>query len=172
MSFLFSQNLSVPLFLTVMAIASGCSHFPPKNKTVPLTNTAHWEGRLQVRVLNANPELFSANFELQGSPQSGELTIYSPIGTTLAVANWSEHEAILTQGLSEKHFANMEDLTRQLTGANLPLTPLMSWLEVDGPSIKGWDIRSENLPAGRRIYAQRIHPLPSLQLTLLINPAH
>ena len=156
----------------VMAIVCGCGHISSPNKTVPLANTAHWEGRLQVRVLTANPELFSANFELQGSPQRGELTIYSPIGTTLAVANWSEQEALLTQGMSQKHFANMEDLTRQLTGASLPLMPLMSWLGADGQTITGWDIRSENLPTGRRIYAQRIHPLPSLQLTLLINPVH
>jgi outer membrane biogenesis lipoprotein LolB len=63
----------------------------------------------------------------------------------------------------------MEELTMQLTGAQLPLQLLMSWLDTDGQSIKGWDIRSENAPAGRRIYAQRNQPLPPLQLTLLIN---
>ena len=57
----------------------------------------------------------------------------------------------------------------QLTGSQLPLQLLMSWLDTDGQSIKGWDISSENVPAGRRIYAQRNQPLPPLQLTLLIN---
>jgi hypothetical protein len=47
--------------------------------------------------------------------------------------------------------------------------PEVSWLNADGESIQGWEIRSENLPAGRRIYAQRNHPSPPLQLTLLIN---
>lgn len=150
---------------------SGCGHFSSPVKNNPLSAPTHWEGRLQVRVLLANPELFSANFELQGSPQRGELIIYSPIGTTLAVASWSEREALLKQGSSEKHFASMEELTMQLTGSQLPLQLLMSWLDTDGQSIKGWDIRSENAPAGRRIYAQRNQPLPPLQLTLLINTA-
>ena len=94
---------------------SGCGHFSSPVKNNPLSAPTHWEGRLQVRVLLANPELFSANFELQGSPQRGELIIYSPIGTTLAVASWSEREALLKQGSIEKRFASMEELTMQLT---------------------------------------------------------
>jgi hypothetical protein len=42
---------------------SGCGHFSSPVKNNPLLAPAHWEGRLQVRVLLANPELFSANFE-------------------------------------------------------------------------------------------------------------
>lgn len=170
MSFL-SHRSAAPL-LVLMALLSGCSIFSSPVKQTSIAPVPHWEGRLQIRVLLANPELFSANFDLQGSPQSGELTIYSPIGTTLAVASWSDHEALLRQGTTEKHFANMEDLTKQMTGTHLPLPPLMSWLDADGEPIKGWDIRSENLPSGRRIYAQRNHPSPPLQLTLLINSAH
>jgi len=170
LTFLLQRHVySVGFFVGLML--SGCGHFSSPVKNNPLSAPTHWEGRLQVRVLLANPELFSANFELQGSPQRGELIIYSPIGTTLAVASWSEREALLKQGSIEKRFASMEELTMQLTGAQLPLQLLMSWLDTDGQSIKGWDIRSENAPAGRRIYAQRNQPSPPLQLTLLINTA-
>jgi len=165
----FLLHRSAALVWVLVVALSGCSVFSPPVKQATQAPVPHWEGRLQVRVLLANPELFSANFELQGSPQRGELTIYSPIGTTLAVASWTENDALLKQGMSEKHYANMEELTKQLTGTRLPLPTLMSWLNADGESIQGWEIRSENLPAGRRIYAQRNHPSPPLQLTLLIN---
>jgi outer membrane biogenesis lipoprotein LolB len=89
----------------------------------------------------------------------------------VAVASWTPNSAVLTEGNKQKQFASMEDLTQQLTGAALPLPTLMAWLNRDGPSLDGWQIKAENLPRSRRIFAQRSSPLPKLHLTLLLDPS-
>lgn len=152
-------------------LLSGCGLLFNKANLTDLAQQGHWEGRLQLRILQDKPEQFSFNFDLQGDAEKGELTIYSPLGSTVAVASWSPSGAILTEGNKQNHFASMEDLTQQLTGAALPLPTLMAWLTRDGPALEGWQIKSENLPKrSRRIFAQRMSPLPKLQLTLLLDP--
>ena len=98
------------------------------------------------------------------------MTIYSPIGTTLAVASWNADGATLSEGSKKQSFASMEALTRAVTGANLPMSTLMTWLNADGESLNGWEIRSETPASGRRLFAKRISPLPELQLTLILDP--
>ena len=135
-----------------------------------LKQVGHWQGRLSLRVLQANPEQFSAQFELNGSADTGELSIISPLGTTLAVARWTPHNAQLLQGQKVQDFASIEDLTLQLTGAALPLPALLAWLDVDGPTVPGWQLNAESPSSGRRVFAKRDTPLPALQLTLLLDP--
>lgn len=155
--------------LLCFAIA-GCGVFSSKHKNSALAQTGNWEGRLNLKILSKPPEQFSANFTLQGTPTLGELTIYTPIGTTLAVASWNAEGAVLEEGSQKQKFASMEALTKHVTGASLPLTSLMSWLNADGENIPGWEIRSENQPGGRRLFAKRVTPLPQLQLTLVLDP--
>lgn len=148
----------------------GCSVFSNTSKLTQLAQQGHWEGRLQLRILQDKPEQFSFNFDLQGTADNGELTIYSPLGSTVAVASWTPSGAVLTEGNKQNHFASMEDLTLQLTGAALPMPTLLAWLNRDGPALQGWQIKSEHLPQkSRRIFAQRLTPLPQLQLTLLLD---
>ena len=163
------KRLAALWLCTSVLLLSGCGLFT-KVKLTELAQQGHWEGRLQLRILQDKPEQFSFNFDLQGTAEKGELTIYSPLGNTLAVASWTPNSAVLTEGNKQKHFASMEDLTQQLTGAALPLPTLMAWLKTDGPSLEGWQIKSETLPRSRRIFAERTTPLPKLQLTLLLNP--
>ena len=142
----------------------------PTAQQATLKQTGHWQGRISLRVLQPNPEHFSANFELYGSAETGELSIMSPLGTTLAVARWTPHNAQLLQGQKVQDFASVEALTLQLTGAALPLPALLAWLDVDGPALPGWQLNAESPASGRRVYAQRESPLPALQLTLLLDP--
>ena len=163
------KRLAALWLCTSVLLLSGCGLFT-KVKLTEFAQQGHWEGRLQLRILQDKPEQFSFNFDLQGTAEKGELTIYSPLGNTLAVASWTPNSAVLTEGNKQKQFASMEDLTQQLTGAALPLPTLMAWLKTDGPSLEGWQIKSETLPRSRRIFAERTTPLPKLQLTLLLNP--
>ncbi len=142
----------------------------PTAQQVTLKQMGHWQGRLSLRVLQPNPEQFSANFELHGSAETGELSIISPLGTTLAVARWTPHNAQLLQGQKVQDYASMEALTQQLTGAALPLQALLAWLDNDGPPLPGWQLTSESPASGRRVFAKREAPLPALQLTLLLDP--
>ncbi|NBX61414.1 MAG: hypothetical protein EBT67_03110 [Betaproteobacteria bacterium] len=158
------------VLLSLALLLSGCSLFFNKAKVSPIAKQGHWEGRLQLRILQEKPEQFSFNFDLQGTADTGELTIYSPLGSTVAVATWSPNGAELTEGNKQTHFESMEDLTMRLTGAALPLPTLMAWLNSDGPALDGWQIKSETVRASRRIYAQRFQPTPPLQLTLLLDP--
>ena len=98
------------------------------------------------------------------------MTVYSPIGTTLAVASWDSNGAVLSEGSNKQSFASMDALTKHVTGASLPLQSLMSWLNSDGATLDGWEVRSEDQPGGRRLFAKRLTPLPQLQLTLVLDP--
>ncbi len=169
--------MSLPGRLTaccLMAWAlSSCALFSkptPTAQQATLKQMGHWQGRLSLKVLQANPEQFSAQFELNGSADAGELSIISPLGTTLAVARWTPHNAQLLQGQKVQDFTSVEALTLQLTGAALPLPALLAWLDVDGPPVPGWQLNAESPPGGRRVYAKREAPLPVLQLTLLLDP--
>ncbi|MEY3673656.1 MAG: hypothetical protein RJB47_364 [Pseudomonadota bacterium] len=142
----------------------------PTAQQATLKQMGHWQGRLSLRVLQPQPEQFSANFELHGSAETGELSIISPLGTTLAVARWTPHNAQLLQGQKVQDYASMEALTQQLTGAALPLQALLAWLDTDGPPLPGWQLTSESPATGRRVFAKREAPLPALQLTLLLDP--
>ena len=167
----FPLHRSTALWLLSLALLlPGCSLFSSKARLSPLAKQGHWEGRLQLRILQEKPEQFSFNFDLQGSAEAGELTIYSPVGSTVAVASWTPSGAVLTEGNKQTQFESMEVLTMRLTGAALPLPTLMAWLNSNGPALEGWQITSEKLPRSRRIFAQRFQPSPPLQLTLLLDP--
>ena len=158
--------------LACLCLLTSCGLFSFKTKTVsPLTQTGHWEGRLQLKILNKKPEQFSATFMLEGTAEQGELTIYSPIGTTVAQAAWDQEGATLTEGSQKQTFSSMDSLTEKLTGASLPLPSLMAWLNNDGPAVAGWEIRAENPASGRRLFARRLQPLPQLQLALILDPS-
>ena len=120
----FSGNWLLPVLLS--CALAGCGVFPIKSKHTALAQTGHWEGRLNLKILTKPPEQFSANFSLQGTPALGELTVYTPIGTTLAEASWDSKGAILSEGSNKRYFVSMDALTQHVTGASLPLQNLMS----------------------------------------------
>lgn len=158
------------LGLALTAVLPSCALFSSPTQQAGLKATGHWEGRLSLKVLQQPPEQFSANFQLNGLPEAGELYLYSAIGTTLAMARWNPLNAQMLQGQQVQTFESMEALTKTITGSALPIPALMAWLDQDGPELAGWTLKSETVASGRRIYAQRQTPLPALQLTLLIDP--
>ncbi len=156
----------------MLVLLTACSHAPRHVAVDPANPAAkgHWEGRLTLRVEKTPAEQFTTSFEMTGRPEQGELSILSPLGTTLAMVRWNPQGASLQQGAEVQQFASMDELTLRLTGAALPLPELMAWLDGAGPPVKGWVIQAEALPKGRRVGAQRREPLPGLQLTVLLDP--
>lgn len=158
------------LCLAGLVSLSGCALFSSTPRQPALERMGHWQGRLSLKVLQEPPEQFSANFEINGRPEQGELVLYSPIGTTLAVAHWSPDSAELLQGQKVQTFVSVQAMTQQLTGNSLPLPELLAWLDQDGAALPGWDLKSENTPNSRRVFAKRTSPRPMLELTLVIDP--
>ena len=160
------------LSCTLLVLLTACST-APRHVAVDPTNPeaiGHWEGRLTLRVAKNPPEQFSTAFEMTGRPEQGQLSLLSPLGTTLAMVRWNAQGASLQQGTDVQNFSSMDELTLRLTGAALPLPQLMAWLDRTGPPVNGWQINAQALPSGRRVMADRQQPLPALQLTVLLDP--
>lgn len=89
------------------------------------------QGRLSVRVeaLADRPaRAVSADFDLRGSGNRGELRLSSPLGTMLASARWSADEVVLDQGRGEARFPDLDSLSRETLGEVLPLRAFPDWL--------------------------------------------
>lgn len=100
-----------------------------------------WSGRISLRSTShplTAAQQFSASFSLKGSATAGELTLGTPLGTTLAKAQWRPGHAQLTQGGKTRVYADIDELTGALTGEPLPLAALFSWLNGEPHSVNGW----------------------------------
>jgi outer membrane lipoprotein LolB len=133
-----------------------------------------WTGRisLQVQSETAQSETaqsFSAGFELKGRPERGELTLISPLGNVLGVLRWSPGEAVLDSGNQKiQHFASVDELMAQATGAAVPLSALFAWLQGDNASVSGWSADLSRRSEGR-ISARRAQPLPQADLRVVLD---
>ena len=156
----------------LLVLLTSCSTAPRHVAVDPTNREAigHWEGRLNLRVAKNPPAQFSTSFVMTGRPEQGQLSLLSPLGTTMAMVRWNPQGASLQQGSEVQNFASMNELTLHLTGAALPLPQLMAWLDRTGPPVNGWQINAQALPSGRRVMADRQQPLPALQLTVLLDP--
>lgn len=88
-------------------------------------------GRLSVRVEAAGEHptrSVSAGFELQGTPDQGQLNLSTPLGTVLAQARWSPEQVRLTTSDGEVAYADLDALTRDVLGDSLPVAALFDWL--------------------------------------------
>lgn len=85
---------------------AGCAS-PPRLAGAVSGERTHWQGRLAVKVSNPQPKAFAANFDLQGGPAQGQLTLSTPLGTTLATMEWRPDVALLTTSGEPQRFASM-----------------------------------------------------------------
>ena len=95
----------------LLVLLTSCST-APRHVAVDPTNpeaTGHWEGRLNLRIANNPPEQFSTAFEMTGRPEKGQLSLLSPLGTTLAMVRWNPQGASLQQGSEVQNFASMDE---------------------------------------------------------------
>ncbi|WP_342130727.1 lipoprotein insertase outer membrane protein LolB [Hydrogenophaga sp. OTU3427] len=150
--------------LVLVVSLAGCASSPP---SMPAEH--FWSGRLALRVDSTPAQSLSAGFELRGDARSGELTLLSPLGSTLAEARWSAAGAELRHGNATERYASMDELTQALTGAALPLPALFGWLRGQALVADGWQADLSGHAEGQ-IAARRAHPLPTAELRLRLQP--
>ncbi|QTD46631.1 lipoprotein insertase outer membrane protein LolB [Ottowia testudinis] len=133
------------------------------------SDTNHWSGRLGLTLESEPPQSFSASFALSGNPQAGELTLTSPIGSTLAVMQWQPGRAVLRQGeQTARHYESIDALAQYATGTPLPVGALFGWLRGETQSVPGWQADLSQLATGR-LNARRLMPLPAAELRVVLD---
>lgn len=149
--------------LLLMAIA-GCST-PPSQ---PVDTSAFWAGRLALQVQGTPPQNWSASFELQGSAETGQMVLLSPIGTTLARLSWTPQTAWLEQGSDKTESSNLQSLSQRLTGTDLPVAALFEWLAGKTAQAPGWQADLSAHAQGR-LTAKRTTPAPEAVLRIVLD---
>ncbi len=110
-----------------------------------------------------------SEFELEGVPEKGQLTLFTPIGSTAAQVAWTATSAQLhTQG-RQRNYASIADLLFELTGAELPLAALFAWLKGQPEQASGWQPDLSLFSVGK-ITARRDYPLPQAEIRVVLEP--
>ncbi|NKE67647.1 outer membrane lipoprotein LolB [Ramlibacter sp. RBP-2] len=127
-----------------------------------------WSGRLALQVKDQASQSFAAMFELRGTAESGELTLTSPLGGTLAVLAWAPGSATLRSNGRTRSFPSVEALVTQATGAAIPVAALFDWLRGRNTPVPGWRANLSQLAEGR-ISAVRHEPQPEADLRVALD---
>jgi outer membrane lipoprotein LolB len=93
--------------------------------------TAALAGRLALRVeahQGQPARSFSAPFELHGDASRGQFSLFTPLGTTAARADWQPGQVLLVSDQGERRYADLDSLASDLLGEPLPLAALLDWL--------------------------------------------
>jgi len=156
------------LGLTVLAAAwlAGCVQ--PPRPAAGEERPDRWSGRLAVQVEDAAAQSFSAGFVLAGSARQGSLTLYNPLGNTLAELGWQPGQALLKTGGQERESSSLHELVRDLTGTDLPIDALFDWLHGQAVQAAGWQADLSRLADGRLV-ATRHTPAPQTVLRLVLE---
>ena len=160
-----SRRLAAACLATLLV--AGCATGTGARATYD-TETNQWSGRLALNVASEPPQSFSAGFNLSGNAEAGELSLSSPLGSTLAVLQWQPGQALLRQGDQTRQFDSVEALAAEATGAPIPVRALFAWLRGQPEEVTGWRADLSQLPAGR-VNAQREMPLPTADLRIVLD---
>ncbi|MGB3071491.1 MAG: lipoprotein insertase outer membrane protein LolB [Ottowia sp.] len=155
------------LLLATAALAAGCASTSRETRAIDTERTS-WSGRLGLRVASEPPQSFSAGFSLNGNAQAGELSLTSPLGSTLAVMKWQPGAATLNQDGKEKQYSSLDELVAQAIGTPIPVRALFAWLRGEPQAVEGWQTDLSALGNGR-LTAQRLQPLPTAELRLVFE---
>ena len=131
-------------------------------------STPFWSGRMGLHIESEPPQSFQAAFELQGSPQSGDLTLFNPVGGVAARLSWTPQQAMLERGNERWTHTTVEALAQQLVQTPLPVQALFDWIEGRAVTHAGWQADLGALAQGR-IVAQRLEPAPKALLRIVLD---
>ncbi|WP_326536395.1 outer membrane lipoprotein LolB [Pseudorhodoferax sp.] len=159
------MNLRRVLLLALAASLSACA-LPPRAPAA--AGEPYWNGRLALQVDGDKPQSFSAGFELRGTPQAGELSLYSPLGATLAQLRWAPGTAELQADGRRRQYPSIDALTEDATGTALPLPALFAWLDGRAAEVPGWQADLSRIADGRLV-ARRSMPLPTAELRIVLQ---
>ncbi|MGH8337933.1 MAG: lipoprotein insertase outer membrane protein LolB [Rhodoferax sp.] len=154
------------LLITIFSIA-GCA-VPVRTTDQNSHENSFWSGRLALTVNAARAQSFSAAFELRGNAETGELSLYNPLGSTLAVLDWTPDSATLRSNDQARSFGSLEELVRQATGTAIPVAALFDWLRGINTPVPGWQADLSQLASGR-LQARRSTPAPTAELRVALD---
>lgn len=146
-----------------LSVLSGCA--TPRPAAI---RAQTWSGRLSLRIDSEPVQTFSALFELRGAEQAGELTLTSPIGSTLAQLRWSPGEAFMKNGSETRRFGSLDALIEAATGAAIPVGALFGWLAGRDDKVPGWRPNLSQIDEGR-LQATRESPQPRADLRIVFE---
>lgn len=127
-----------------------------------------YTGRMSLAVQSEPVQSFSGSFELQGSPEQGVLSLFTPLGSTAAVLRWSPGLAQLQTGAKVQDYPSVDAMMERTTGAAVPLAALFAWLGGDQVAVPGWQADMSRYGEGR-IAALRSDPAPPVQLRIALE---
>lgn len=130
--------------------------------------TSHWQGRLAIKVTQPEAKAFAAAFELQGTAERGQLTLGTPLGTTLATLDWAADAAFLTTTGTPQRFDSVQALTLYATGVDIPVAQLFAWLHGNDAAAPGWEVDLRDFELGR-VSAKRSGPDLQAELKIVIE---
>ena len=149
---------------------AGCA--APSRTAKPLSaeqaNSPEWQGRISVQVQGDNPSSMSASFLLRGDAKSGELDLYSPLGTTLGALQWTPQLVQLSDGGKHQYFNSLAELTEKATGAALPVDAIFDWLQGRDSQAFGWQADLSGVSQGS-LSARRTVPAPEVTLRIKLD---
>lgn len=148
-------------------VLAGCAS-PPKMTGPTDTQTGPWSGRLALAVEGNQSQSFSAGFELKGHAGAGDLTLFTPLGGTLAVLAWAPGSATLRSNGQTREFPSVEALVAHATGSAIPVAALFDWLRGTDTPVPGWQADLSQLPQGR-LRARRLDPPPPADLRVVLE---
>jgi len=131
--------------------------------------TGPWSGRLALRVESDPPQSLSAAFELSGDADNGELTLTSPLGSTVAVLRWQPAGAVLLRQGGQQHYESAGRMIEEATGAALPMQALFAWLRGQPQAVPGWQADLNALAQDGKLTARRLSPPPAAELRIVLE---
>lgn len=154
-----------------MALLLAACATPQRSTSPAMPGDVLRTGRLALSVDDQPSQSFSAGFELRGQPASGELTLLSPLGSTVAVLRWSPGRATLeSQGRAPQQFDSLDAMVENATGAVVPVAALFDWLAGVPTPVPGWEPDLSALADGR-LRARRVQPPPAADLRVVLDPS-
>ncbi|MEO7940579.1 MAG: lipoprotein insertase outer membrane protein LolB [Burkholderiaceae bacterium] len=151
-----------------LLLLAACAQLPRGQSTPEGGTRDQWSGRLALRVDSEPVQSFFAGFELRGNAQSGELSLYSPLGSTLARMQWAPGLAQLDWNGQQRRFDSIGALTHEATGTELPIASLFAWLGGQDSQADGWSADLSQLGDGKLV-AQRDQPKPAVTMRLVLD---
>jgi outer membrane lipoprotein LolB len=154
--------------MMLLLLATGCAQLGQAKAPSGPGSANAWSGRMSLRIDSEPVQTFAAMFELRGSPETGELILTSPIGSTLAQLQWSPGEALLRNGSDTRRFDSVDALIEAATGAAIPVGALFGWLAGRDDPVPGWRPNLTQLATGR-LQATREAPAPRADLRIVFE---